>query len=71
VRLTDLQNVRQELAGATNVDEAGKADLSDDCAELTGGSRDTMGGGPVAGREDLTGDDEGGGVGTEVWMLDG
>lgn len=40
--------------------------LGDDGTELAGTSRDTVGGGTVAGREHLTGDDEGGGVGSEV-----
>jgi hypothetical protein len=34
--------------------------------QLTRGSRDTVGGGAVAGGEALAGDDEGGGVGAEV-----
>jgi hypothetical protein len=41
-------------------------DLGDDGTELAGSSRDSVGGGTVASREDLSGDDEGGGVGSEV-----
>jgi hypothetical protein len=40
--------------------------LSDDRTELAGSSRDTVSGGTVTSREDLSGYDKGGGVGSEV-----
>lgn len=43
--------------------ERGDGALADDGSDLARGGRDTMGRGAVAGREDFTGDDEGGGVG--------
>lgn len=44
---------------AANVLEPGEADLGDDRTELAGRGADAVRGGPVAGREDLAGDDEG------------
>jgi len=58
--------VGQELVGTTDVDHLSETDLGDDGTELSGGSRDTVTGGSVSGGEDLTRDDEGGGVGSEV-----
>lgn len=51
---------------ATNVLQAGEADLGEDGAELARGGRDTVTRGPVARREDFSWNDEGRGVGAEV-----
>ena len=55
-----------ELASAANVDQLAEADLRDDSAQLTRGSRDTVRGRAVASGERLTRDDEGRRVGAEV-----
>ena len=55
-----------ELASAANVDQLAEADLRDDSAQLTRGSRDTVRGRAVASGERLTRDDEGRGVRPEV-----
>jgi hypothetical protein len=55
-----------ECVLAANIPEAGKADLSNNGAELSRSSRDTMRGGTVTGGEGLAGDNEGGSVGSEV-----
>lgn len=51
---------------ATDILKTGETDLGDDGTELARGGRDTVARAPVAGREDLSGDDESGGVGAEV-----
>lgn len=64
-------HVLKELALAANVDKLGEADLGDNGTELAGGSRDTVGGGTVTGREGLAGNDEGCGCGESVlWTLE-
>lgn len=55
-----------EVGGTTDVLQTGESDLGNDGTELARGSADTVGGGAVSGREDLTRDDEGRGVGSEV-----
>lgn len=50
------------LGGAAGA-EGGDGALADDGADLAGGGGDTVGSGTVTRGEDLTGDDEGGGVG--------
>lgn len=53
------------LGGTANTERTND-DLSNDGTDLTGGGRETVRGGAVAGREALSGNDEGGGVGAEV-----
>ncbi len=55
-----------EFVLATNVLQAGEADLSDNGSELATGSRDTVRRTSVTRREHLTRDDERGRVGAEV-----
>ena len=55
-----------ESVGSTNVLEASETDLGNDSSELTGGSRNAMGGGTVTSGEGLSRNDEGGGVGAKV-----
>jgi len=62
----DLENVADESVGATNVTKRGEPDLGDDSTKFAGSGGNTVGGGTVTSGEDLTGDDEGGGVGAEV-----
>jgi len=58
--------VLDESVGTTDVSKLSEADLGDDGSKFTGSSRDTMCGGTVTSGEDLSRDDEGGGVGAEV-----
>lgn len=51
---------------ATDVSERSETDLGNDSTKLSRGGRDTVCGGTVTSGEDLTRDDEGGGVGAEV-----
>lgn len=62
----DLEQLGDEGVGTTTVLELGETDLGNDSTELSGTSSDTVTGGTVTGGEDLTGDDEGGRVGSEV-----
>lgn len=66
----DLEDVVQPRAGVglggTADAETGNGTLANDGANLARGGRDTVRGGTVAGGEDLTGDNEGGGVGAKV-----
>lgn len=55
-----------EFVLATNVFELCKADLRNDGTELPACSGNTMRSGAITGRESLSGDDEGRGVGTEI-----
>ena len=49
----------QELVLATDIDQTGKSDLSNDSTELARSGGDTVTGRPVAGREDLARNDKG------------
>lgn len=51
------------VLGSAASAESSDGTLADDGADLAGGGRDTVGGGTVSGGEDLTGDNESGGVG--------
>lgn len=62
----DLKNVLDKLARSADILEASKADLRNDCAELSRGSSDTVGSRAVASRKGLAGNDEGRSVGTEI-----
>jgi len=70
----DLHNVVQPWAGSatssTGLDAAStertEHTLRNDGTDLAGGGGEAVGGGAVTGWEAFTGDDEGGGVGTEV-----
>lgn len=53
------------LGSAANTERTDD-DLGDDGTDLTRGGREAVGGGTVASREALSGNDEGGGVGAEV-----
>ena len=55
-----------ESVGTTDVTETSETDLGNDSSELTRRGRDTMCGRTVTSGEDLTRDDEGGGVGAKV-----
>ena len=55
-----------ESVGATDVAKLGETDLGDDGSKFTGSGGYAVRGGTVTGGEDLTGDDEGGGVGAKV-----
>lgn len=46
--------------------QSSESDLSENGTELSGSSGNSVGGRSVSGREGLSGDDEGGGVGSEV-----
>lgn len=59
------------LVGGTVGAEDGDGALTDDGTDLARGGRDTVGGGTVAGREDLAGNNEGGGVGAWSSQLTG
>jgi len=59
-------HVLDEGVGTTNVTKTGKSDLGDNSAELAGSSRDTVGGGTVTGRENLSRNDKSRCVGTKV-----
>ena len=59
-------HVVDESIGAADVAKLSETDLGDDSSEFPGSGGNTVCGGTVAGGKDLTGDDEGGGVGTEV-----
>ena len=56
----------EELIFATDVPHALEANLGDNRAELATCCRNTVGGRPVTGGEDLSRNDEGGGVGAKV-----
>lgn len=66
----DLQHVVEPRAlvvlGRTSGPERGDGTLADDGADLARGGRDSVGRGPVACREALSGDDKGGRVGAKV-----
>lgn len=55
-----------ESIGTTDVAKRSETDLGDDSSKFTGSGGDTVCGGSVASGEDLTRDDEGGGIGAEV-----
>ena len=55
-----------EFVSSTNVPQTSEANLCDDSTEFAGSSRDTMACWTIASREDFSGDDEGGGVGTKI-----
>ena len=59
-------HVLHEMVLAANVFELCKANLRNDGTEFPACSRNTMRSGTITGRERLSGDDEGCGVGTEV-----
>ena len=65
----ELEDVGDPVVGAglaADVLQPGEADLGDDGTELARGGADAVRGRPVAGREDLAGDDERRRVGAEV-----
>lgn len=62
----DLEQLGDESVGATAVLELGESDLGNNGTELAGTGSDTVTGRTVTGREDLTGDNEGGRVGAKV-----
>ena len=59
-------HVLDESVGATDVTKSSETDLGNDRSELTTRGRDTVCGRTVTGGEDLTRNDEGGGVGAKV-----
>ncbi len=64
----DLHDMVEPWVGAslgrcTTGSERSDSGLGDDGAQLTGGSRDTVGGGTIAGWEALAGNNEGGRIG--------
>lgn len=62
----DLQDMVDPSVLAANILKTGEPDLRDDGTELARGGGDTVARAAVAGGEDFAGDDESGGVGTEV-----
>jgi len=58
--------VFDELVFTADIPQALEPNLGDNRTELATCSRDTVSGGPVAGGEDLSRNDEGSGVGTKV-----
>jgi len=62
----DLEQLGDEGVGTTAILQLRETNLGNDGAQLAGTGGDTVTGGTVTGREDLTGDDEGGRVGSEV-----
>ncbi len=58
--------MRQESVVSSDIDKTSETNLSDDGTEFTRGGRDTVTGRSVSSGEDLSGNDESGGVGTEV-----
>jgi hypothetical protein len=59
-------HVSDESVGTTNVTEPSETDLGNDGSKLSRSGRYAVRGRTVTGGEDLTGDDEGGGVGAKV-----
>jgi len=59
-------HVLDESVGATDVTKSSETDLGNDRSELTRRGRDTVCGRTVTSGEDLTRNDEGGGVGAKV-----
>ncbi len=55
-----------ELASPTDILELTEPDLGDDCAQFAAAGGDTVRGGAISGGEDLSWDDESGGVGSKV-----
>jgi len=62
----NLENVLHELASSTYILELTEADLGDDRAQFPAACGDTVRGGAITGRQDLSWDDESGGVGSKV-----
>lgn len=59
-------HVLDKLILASDILQTCESDLSDNGAQFTGCSRDTVSSGPVSRWEDFSGDNKGGRVGTEI-----